>query len=365
MKQRLYFLDSIKVFLTILVVAHHVSIAYGGAAGWYIMDPQRNEISTLLITFFLAINQAYFMSFFFFISAYFSPQSCERKGPLVFMKDRLVRLGIPLLVFYLLLNPLLIYFLYLYYGYFEGSFFRFWAGHLSRSAGAGPLWFVQALLCFSLVYALVKLISRKGRRPVGFPSVRVILMFLMLAAFAAFVIRIFLPVDKEIIGFKLGYFPLYILFFTAGILARNNGWLDSLDRKKARPWFIIAILSILLLPVVVLLTDGAESFSGGVSLRSVVYSLWEPFVCIGLIMQFLVVFRKRANNPGIFGRELARTAFAVYIFHPFFCVGAAILLMPLPLFPLLKFAIGVVLAVVSSFVFGSIIVRIPLIKRVI
>ena len=47
---------------------------------------------------FIDINQAYFMGLLFLISGYFSPQSLDRKGPARFVRDRLIRLGIPLVV---------------------------------------------------------------------------------------------------------------------------------------------------------------------------------------------------------------------------------------------------------------------------
>ena len=51
-----------------------------------------NDISTILITLFLAINQSFFMGFFFMISSYFNPGSVDRKGSTAFLVDRLKRL---------------------------------------------------------------------------------------------------------------------------------------------------------------------------------------------------------------------------------------------------------------------------------
>src|SRR5207248_140871 len=54
----------------------------------------------------ILVNQAYFMGCFFLISGYFTPGSFDRKGPATFYKDRLLRLGIPLVVFVFLLSPI-------------------------------------------------------------------------------------------------------------------------------------------------------------------------------------------------------------------------------------------------------------------
>jgi glucan biosynthesis protein C len=46
------------------------------------------------------------MGLLFLISGYFSPQSLDRKEPARFVRDRLIRLDIPLVVFYFVLNSI-------------------------------------------------------------------------------------------------------------------------------------------------------------------------------------------------------------------------------------------------------------------
>src|SRR5918997_2539840 len=59
---RLPFADNLRVFLTILVVAHHAGQAYGPTGGrWPVFEPQR---SSLLGPFF-SVNAAFFMGLFF------------------------------------------------------------------------------------------------------------------------------------------------------------------------------------------------------------------------------------------------------------------------------------------------------------
>jgi len=58
-----------------------------------------HDDSATALDVFLALNQAYFMGFFFLIAGYFTPGALDRKGAGRFARDRLVRLGIPLLLF--------------------------------------------------------------------------------------------------------------------------------------------------------------------------------------------------------------------------------------------------------------------------
>jgi peptidoglycan/LPS O-acetylase OafA/YrhL len=97
--KRLFHLDNLRVFLTILVIVHHASIAYGGGGDWAVSDPAVDEISPIFLTYFTAVNQSYFMSAFFLLAGYFTPRSLEKKGARSFLADRLIRLGLPLLIY--------------------------------------------------------------------------------------------------------------------------------------------------------------------------------------------------------------------------------------------------------------------------
>jgi peptidoglycan/LPS O-acetylase OafA/YrhL len=96
-RERLYFLDNLKIPLIILVVVHHAGQAYGGGGWWFVENPERSS----LLGIFFTVNRSFFMSLFFMISGYFLPASYDRNGPLDFLKDRFLRLGVPLLGFFL------------------------------------------------------------------------------------------------------------------------------------------------------------------------------------------------------------------------------------------------------------------------
>ena len=107
---RLYYLDNLKVFLTALVMCHHLSISFGAPGGWYYrLDDTPGLPSLVVFSIFTAVDQAFFMSLFFLVSAYFIQPSCDRKGTRLFLKDRFLRLGIPLVVYYIQLKTTLIY----------------------------------------------------------------------------------------------------------------------------------------------------------------------------------------------------------------------------------------------------------------
>ena len=153
-KPRLLYIDNLRILLTILVILLHLSIGYGAPGDWYYNEEgQIGAISSILMTLFVALNQAFFMGFFFMVSSYFSPGSLDRKGSKSFVMDRLKRLRIPMLFYALVLNPLIGYALAIFHGY-QGGFWQALHEGYFDSIGVGPTWFIEALLLFAILYVL-------------------------------------------------------------------------------------------------------------------------------------------------------------------------------------------------------------------
>ena len=169
-KPRLLYIDNLRILLTILVILHHLAIGYGAPGNVaYVEAGEISTVSTILMTLFVAINQSFFMGFFFMISSYFTPGSYDRKGPGPYVLDRLKRLGIPLLFYIIVIDPLFKFVLARYQGYpgSLGQFLRLYLQNMLdyKSLGVGPLWFVAVLLIFSLVYVLCRLVIRPQATP--------------------------------------------------------------------------------------------------------------------------------------------------------------------------------------------------------
>jgi hypothetical protein len=101
---RLLFMDNLRVFLTILVVLHHLAITYGASGSWFYRERPTTELAGTLLSLLTMLDHFYFMGLFFLIAGYFVPKALDRKGPVQFLKDRLVRLGIPLVAYSFLIR---------------------------------------------------------------------------------------------------------------------------------------------------------------------------------------------------------------------------------------------------------------------
>jgi len=103
--RRLFYLDNLKVCLTVLVIFHHAGQAYGDGGGWAYTPSNPAEVMPWIWHFF-SVNAAFFMGLFFLISGYFVPASYDRQGVKQFVRNKLIRLGLPLLLMGALLSVL-------------------------------------------------------------------------------------------------------------------------------------------------------------------------------------------------------------------------------------------------------------------
>ncbi len=377
-RDRLESFDALKAALTLLVIFHHTAITYGATGGWFYRELQPDaSFRSSLLTFFCAVNQAYFMGFFFLLSGYFTPAAFERKGAVKFLQERLIRLGIPLVFFGFVLGPLTAAIAGTVRGKGIGAaLLSLW----SRGTFIlGPLWFAEALLLFSIAFVLGH--SVRGERtdakgkgtPEGaeasYPSTGAILAAAVVTGLIAFVVRLYIPVGREIWGLQLGYFPSYILLFAVGCLASKGHRLENFPQERARhlktlAWFTLpALYPLISLSRRFPILEG--SAAGGWNLPSFLYAMWEPLVATGIILALLQYSLKRFRTMPPALRPLSRGAFCIYIIHPVVLVSIAIAVRDLALPPLIKFFLVGSLACLACYFLAGWILRAPLVRQIV
>jgi len=368
------YIDRLRSIMTAIVLLHHTAITYGGAGGWFYNELYPSAAtSSILLTLFVATNQAYFMGFFFLLAGYFTPASLERKGYAQFLGDRFLRLGLPLLVFVFILGPFTAAIVAAHDGKgFWGVFPDLWNRVIIIN---GPMWFVQALLMFCLGYSAWRAafgtpLSQSVRTHLSVPSYSKWFLSAVIVGAISLAIRQFVPVGKNVIGLQLAYFAPYIFLFALGIAAWRYDWFRQLDCKQARAWVITLVVAWPLLPISIVVAmrvfgPGKANFGGGHTWPAIFYAFWDPFVAWGLIAAWLLVARTYMNKPSQFWSWLNRRAYAVYIIHPPVLVGISLLLHPWMAPALLKFAVTGTLACVATWLIADPLVRIPGLRRVV
>ncbi|UCC63764.1 MAG: acyltransferase, partial [Anaerolineae bacterium] len=316
--------------------------------------------------------------FYFAIAAYFVPRSLERKGSKQFLKGRFMRLGVPLAFQLLVMGPLLNYGLAVNVWGFDGSLWTYIGGYMRNYQGldTGPLWFVEALLIFSIVYALwwglAKPPAHKVRSEGVAPGNMAIAIYALTVGLITFVVRIWLPVGWWFspLNFQFPHFPQYISLFILGTIAYRRGWLSAIseDAARGRLWGRVVTFLIALAPVLFVaggaLKGSTAPFRGGIHWQALTYALWEQFVCVGMVISLLVWFRKRHDHQGRLARAMSASAYAVYICHAPILIFVSLGLRSTELYPLLKFALASLISIPICFVVGGLVRRLPITARI-
>ena len=369
--KKIFYIDNLKVGLISLVVVQHALITYGVEGGWYYA--QKTTLMGVVIPMDLLaiIGQSFAMGLFFFLSAYFMPRSYNKKGAARFVKDRLLRLGIPLLFYSFILSPVLIY-LVSYFGEGRHVTFLQFLGGFHDWIDFGVLWFVAALLLFTLVYVLWRITGKKyqsGSLPA--PSVRMILGFAAVVGIISFLVRIVFPIGWILnpVGFQLAYFPQYVALFVLGWVASKNNWLDTFPYDWCKRFVRYALRLLGFLAVIFTLekiTKAPQAWLiGGLHWQQLLYAVWEQLMGFSIIVVLLTYGKKWWNRSSPLMGKLSRNAFAVYIFHPLVLIALSLSCRNWDVDPAIKFLVVAPLAVVGSFLLASVITSIPGVRKII
>ena len=344
---RLYGLDNLKIALTILVVTHHAGQPYGGSGGFWYFDSQDTPIN---LGIFFSTNAGFFMSLFFFISAYFMPSSYRRKGAKEFILDRVKRFGIPLVFGFLILVPLMMYGYYIHFRPYEHiSFWTYyatiyfglgdmpsnWSGPSWPDMQFAHLWFIQHLLLYTVLYAGFRLVmdriqparlgaaelSTAGMPPAKDQTVKPlralpVFLFTLILAFITFIVRIWYPIDTWVgfLGFiqtEFAHVPQYAALFIVGMLAYQRNWINHLSHKIGLTALLVGVaLTIARYSGLITVYAG-----GGWSIEALQYALLETTLCVGLCVGLTWLFHNLCNVSSPILKKMANAAFGVYIIH--------------------------------------------------
>lgn len=370
--RRLYYLDNLKIALTFLVIAHHVGQAYGPTGGaWPIQEATRAAI----LGPFFTVNRSFFMSLFFLISGFFLVASYDHHGPGRFLKGRLLRLGVPLLAFFFLIIPLQQHLCHLYKGDLGPlSFRQYYTTHYFAPANAeanfAHLWYVEHLLVFALCYHVLRRTAWKRRKEsqvsTNPPGHAAIIVFALALAFTSAVVRKWYPIDRWVgfLGFIQVAFadvPRDLSCFILGAIAYRRQWLPEFSKRTGAIWLSVGLM-LAVLWYVFSLGHLWSTLHIRREVRDCIYPVWESFLCCGICLGLLVLFREKLNFQGRWGKFLADNQYAAYLFHVPVVVLVQVGVANAARSPFAKFAFVTAVSVPLTFLLSAA-VRIPAFVR--
>ena len=287
---RLYYLDNLKVCLTILVILHHAGQAYGEGGAWAYTPSNPAEFMPWIWHFF-STNAAFFMGLYFFISGYFVPRSFDKQGTKQFVQKKLLRLGIPLL--------------------FMGAIISV----LTGKPEIGHMWFVESLLVFCLIYALIRMwVSPIDKKCSSKPTIIGLLIVSLLMGVGSYFIRQVSPQDHWIWPFGIIPLPMepahylqYVMMFVLGILAYRFNWLEKMSNNVGFTTLLIGLG----LAIGNYLRDGGP-WNDFVRQW---FGIYESLMCVFISFGLIWLFREFVSTTSRFWEWCAAQSYGAYIFH--------------------------------------------------
>ncbi|MCG6536367.1 MAG: acyltransferase, partial [Syntrophales bacterium LBB04] len=318
--------DYLRAFIIILVVLHHSILAY---AAFVKLNPENPVANVTVIVdnnrwagfdLIAIFNDFYFMFLLFFISGLFVWGSLSRKGVRMYLRDRLIRLGIPFIVGVTLIMPMAYFPAQLQYGLIHGEHFdylQFWLAIFKNGLPlSGPLWFVWVLLAFNIPIVLLHHYARDLgekmalRTPFIFRSPLAFWVILVGVSFGAYSVMQYFFKDDQWIGigpfnFQACRLLAYFLYFLAGTALGACG----LDRTFFKPDAKLSRL----LPV---------WLAAGLALYLVVrQSIPNSFLllacsfCATMVLGLIAVFLRFIKQSNSIMDSLSENSYGIYIIH--------------------------------------------------
>jgi hypothetical protein len=356
---------NLRGFTILLVVAFHSSLAYLASNrlvqasfdappyAWKAI-PIVDSARWIGFDLFCAALYVFLMQFMFLLSGLFVWPSLPRKGAATFLYDRLLRLGLPFLLGVYVLMPLAHYPVYRLSAA-DASWSAFWVQWMALPFWpSGQLWFLWCLLALNLAatalyrlapYAIEYLgrLSATGKEQ----PVRYFLGLLAASAIAYIPLSVvFQPWDWTQFGpfaFQSSYLLLYVVYFFAGVgigvLGLDAGIFRAAGKLAGR-WLIWAVGAFLafvlwIIPTALARDAATAPLPGLQFLAALAFVISSTTACFALA----AIFLRFATVPSRMLSKLSENAYGIYVFHYLFVIWLQYLLLQLPLFAIVKFAI--------------------------
>lgn len=358
--QRDLWVDALRVVVIVAVIVVHAATAYVVPIDWYYQERTTSELWLTLLAFPAGIGGIFALGPLFLVAGWLSAGSLARKGRAAFMRARLLRLGLPLLAFVLIVDPLADYLGDLGEGG-AGPFLAYF-----HPDSAGPMWFVAALLFFSVAYAGL----RGPRRPAA--SAQPLRPAVLVAATAAIAVaslavwQLWPLTGETYLDLRFGQWPQGAVLFTLGVHAAEGGWLNGMPAALRRSGWI-AVIGLAVLMTLLAISQVLGQFEAnltGFNWPTILLALLDGAIAVCGTLWLVAWLRDRWSSRGTLFAMAGRASYAAYFIHPLVLTMLSVLLAPIVLAPELKFVVVAPLAVPAIFAVGYALRRLPGISKV-
>ena len=367
-------LSNLRALVIMIVVAVHSVLAYldyATAPSGQLNEPPYRWLVTPIVDshrwlgfdLFCAWQDVYLMSLLFFLSGCFVWRSLERKGAWGFIRDRFIRIGLPLAFAVAFLMPLALFPVYLRTGG-EHSLSDYWQVWRSLPFWpCGPQWFLGVLLTFNILAGFVHRFAPAARlwlgafsnwmskNPVLFIAGLTVLSVIAYVPLAL----VFTPwawISFGPFSFQLSRPIHYAVYFFAGLAAGAlglSGGLLATDGALAKRWSVWLLVALISFSTWIALTalimpDAANESLGIQILDDIAFAVSCATSCFFMLAVFLRFGQYRAW----WSDSLSEHAYGIYVAHYVFVVWLQYILLGVETIAFIKGAIVFALSLGAS-----------------
>ncbi|WP_309110489.1 acyltransferase [Saccharothrix sp.] len=358
-RSRLAAVDNLKVVLVAWVIGGHALLGYSAVGGWPYDEVNEVTFAPRVETVLAAVlgpSGLFLMGTFYLLSGLFTPGSLARKGRSRFVRERLLRLGVPWVLSALVVWPLSLWVAYRAAGHDVSPWWVF--THRDPLLDSGSLWFVAILLLFSLVYAVV---GRPSETPLTITTGHLAALTAGVAV-TTFAVRLWVPARSGQVGdLHVWWWPQLVALFGLGIAGARSGLAERVPERMWRTSRVVAYAALASVPVVAVaagvsdLSGQSGPFLGGWRWEALLLAVVESVLVVGGSVWLLGLAQRRLTGGGALARALARSAFVAFVVQGPVLVLLAVAARPLPLPAEVKAFVVAGAAIAVSFALGRVV----------
>ncbi len=315
---RIYYLDAMRSILMMLGIVLHAAVVLSDGSWLFEINESNlyNSISDFIHLFR--------MPAFFIISGFFCHMTLSRYGARLFLKVRIPRILIPLIVTALTLNSLQNYLLS---GYSPVEFSLYASEYWLEGRWVSHLWFLISLIyyffiftfCYyffkTIVVTLLNWISWLYLRSSAL-SLILISIITVLTIKVSYLVSFIVPNNQYDWG--LGETLYYCIYFFFGFMAGHNR--KVLDHFTQFSWSTIIVTLLVLCSAYWLLES--QLIASINTLKLLITSL-----CSWLLSYFcFLLFKRLYNTQSKFFSYFSEASYSIYLFHHVLIIAYAIVL---------------------------------------
>lgn len=361
---RLHYMDTMRAMLMLLGVVLHSARPYDSSS-WRVKNPDLAPAFDVLV----GVVHLFRMPAFFVIAGFFAMFLVQRRPTGVFLRERMQRVLVPLMVMLVSVNLLQLWFLSGYRGGIEGFIDSVLLPAVLDGNLASHLWFLAALCVYFALAALSAPWLRNLTMPSPGPATDAWRVALVVAISAAVLAPLAVAVlgkltavwsswswfDAYLLGLvRVSVILEYLPFFAVGVLLGVD--MRLLDRfARVDAWVLVLGATA---AMAVYLAAGHEQTAW-----RALFIVAQSLLAWMAVRVVFAAFRRYADRPSRVFAYLSDASYSVYLFHHIVVIVTATWLLGWQADPWLKFTVVLTTAsVVPLLVYHLLIRRYPTLR---